>query len=84
MIIIEFFKCVGVFVLVFCVVFGFLYIFFGEEQSLKSELKKISDDNDRRAAEIIRKRNEELDRIRKGKEEIKKIFEDKEDCDENI
>lgn len=76
MIIIEFFKCIGVMILVFCVVFGFLYIFFGKEQALKSELKKISDDNNRRTAEIIREQNEEWERIRKGEEEIKKIFED--------
>lgn len=59
----EFFECIGVFVLVFCIVFGFLCLVGGKEQSIMSECKRIGDDNTRRSMEIIRKNHEEWDRI---------------------
>lgn len=62
----EFFECIMVFILVFCVVFGFCCIVGGKEQSIMNECKKIGDDNTRRSMEMIRKNHEEWDKIHNG------------------
>ncbi len=56
---VEFFECIMVFILVFCVVFGFCCIVGGKEQSIMNECKKIGEENTRISMEIIRKNNEE-------------------------
>ena len=59
---IEFFESICVFILVFCVVFGFCCIVGGKEQYIINECKKIGEENTRISMEIIRKNNEEIEK----------------------
>lgn len=56
--IMEFFESVGMFILVFCVVFGFCCVVGWKEQSIMNECKKISDENTRISMELIKNQNE--------------------------
>lgn len=52
-------ECIGVFILVFCVVFGVCCLVDGGEQTITNECKKIIEDNAKTSMEIMFKSKEE-------------------------